>query len=74
VWVETNRKMVTQRVYNPDDASMWVDVEHIAMLEMTDKRWGQAITLLYQAPKAGGIGQGPTSLVGPGGAAQTPGQ
>jgi hypothetical protein len=79
VWHETNRKMVTERVYNPDDASMWVDVQHISMLEMTDKTLGTTMTLMYQAPKAGGVGTAPTTgggttPTGPGGPVQTPGQ
>jgi hypothetical protein len=79
VWHETNRKMVTQRVFNPDDKSMWVDVEHIAMLEMTDKTTGTAMTLMYNPPKAGGVGTAPTTggattPTGPGGPVQTPGQ
>lgn len=68
-WAETGRKMVTQRVYNPDDKSMWVDVEHIAQLEMTDKVFGQSMTLNYAAPKNGGVGIGPSGVVG----GQTPG-
>lgn len=74
VWTEINRKMVTTRVYNPDDASMWVDVQHIAMLEMADKVTGQTMTLNYAAPKAGAVGIGPAGTVGPGGPATTPGQ
>jgi len=74
VWNETNRKMVTQRVFNPDDNTMWVDVQHITMLEMTDKAFGQTMTLMYNPPKAGGIGQGPGGPVGPQGPVQTPGQ
>jgi hypothetical protein len=79
VWVETNRNMVTQRVFNPDDHSMWVDVQHIAMLDMTDKTTGTAMTLLYNPPKAGGVGTAPTTggattPTGPGGPVQTPGQ
>jgi len=72
-WVESGRKMATTRVYNPFDKSMWVDVEHITQLDMTDKIWGQAMTLNYAAPKAGGVGTGPTAPVGGGGAATTPG-
>jgi hypothetical protein len=69
-WVETGRKMMTTRVYNPDDASMWVDVEHIVQLTMTDKIFGQSMILNYAAPKLGGVGAGPTGVVG----GQTPGQ
>jgi hypothetical protein len=78
-WQETNRKMVTQRVYNPDDRSMWVDVEHIAMLEMTDQVTGGMMQFLYNVPKLGGVGTAPTTggattPTGPGGPVQTPGQ
>jgi len=69
-WVETGRKMATTRVYNPFDKSMWVDVEHIVQLEMTDKIFGQSMLLNYAAPKLGGVGTGPTGVVG----GQTPGQ
>jgi hypothetical protein len=68
-WVETGRKMTTTRVYNPDDKSMWVDVEHIAQLTMTDKVLGQSMVLNYAAPKLGGVGTGPSGVAG----GQTPG-
>jgi hypothetical protein len=70
VWKESDRKMVTTRVYSPNDASVWIDVQHIAMLEMTDVSTGQSMTLNYAAPKAGGVGTGPNGVVG----GQTPGQ
>jgi len=78
-WHETNRKMVTQRVFNPLDSSMWVDVEHIAMMEMTDKMTGAMMQLLYNLPKLGGVGTAPTTggttiPNGPGGPALPPGQ
>jgi len=79
VWKEAKRKMVTTRVYNTADASQWVDVQHIAMLEMMDTTTGQTMTLNYAAPKAGGVGTAPitggnTTPTGSGGAATTPGQ
>jgi hypothetical protein len=70
VWVETGRQMATTRIYNPDDKSMWVDVEHIVQLTMSDKIFGQAMILNYAAPKLGGVGVGPTGVVG----ASKPGQ
>src|SRR5215472_7647239 len=73
IWVELRRKMVTTRLYNTSDASQWVDVQHIAMMEMADKVTGQTMTLNYAVPKAGGVGTGPAGTVGPGGPATTPG-
>ena len=64
VWAETGRKMVTTRIYNSSDASMWVDVEHIAQLTMTDKTFGQSMVLNYAAPKLGGVGTSPTGVAG----------
>jgi len=74
VWNEINRKMVTTRLYNTSDPSQWVDVQHIAMLEMADKITGQTMTLNYAVPKAGAVGTGPVGTVSPGGPATTPGQ
>jgi len=78
-WKETGRKMMTQRVYNPEDKSMWVDVEHIVQLTMTDKMLGQSMVLNYPAPKLGGVGTAPvtggtTAPTSSGGTATTPGQ
>jgi len=63
-WAETGRKMATTRVYNPFDKSMWVDVEHIVQLDMTDKVFGQAMTLNWAPPKLGGVGTAPTGVAG----------
>jgi hypothetical protein len=35
-WTETNRKTVTVKVYNKKDKTMWVEIDRIEMLEMTD--------------------------------------
>jgi len=79
VWAETGRKMMTTRLYNPNDKSMWVDVEHINQLTMTDKMLGQSMVLNYAAPKLGGVGTAPTTggtttPTGSGGPATTPGK
>jgi|SRR5215467_12232006 len=79
VWKETGRQMLTQRVYNPDDKSMWVDVEHIVHLRMTDMTNGTSMILNYPAPKLGGVGTAPTTGGGTtptssGGPATTPGK
>jgi hypothetical protein len=63
-WTETGRVTQTERVFNPDDKSQWVDVERINQLTMTQEATGDVLQWNYRQKNQGPGGQGTGGLPG----------